>query len=160
MTARRPRAATVSWALPSLAALAAGAAGCENPSCTDTRSGELDRHGANGRSRLDAGDYAGLLREVGLAVGLVRHTPEPEVMPAGAIAPVTQVPIPQPPPPQVPPQLESQPTGGAPMEVLPTPPTPPRPPRVQPRPPPRVDPPRDPEVVMGRRASVGPGPRN
>jgi hypothetical protein len=162
MSARRPQTARATAALPSLAALLASAAGCERPSCEDTRARELERHADRVSARGSAGDLTGFVREVGLAVGLVRHGQEPSVQPAGAIVPVTQT------PPVVlpPPQMEPQVTGGTPMEVLPTPPSPPsprvqpRPPRVQPRPP-QVQPPRpqEPEVVMGRRAAVGPTPR-
>ncbi len=158
---RLPHASGYESRFPSLAVVIASGVvipACYDPVCGATRADELQAHGAEGVRQASSGHASNAVREIGVAIGVVRHeattVPEPQV--AGAAPPVQPIP----PPPQVlPPTVPEPPmvTGGAPVMVDPTPPQPPTPPphvRTSPNPPNTTHPP--PVARPGARRPVAP----
>lgn len=117
MTPRRPRSATTSTALPSLAVGSSLlAAGCAEPVCGGTRAAELSAHARTMRNAAEQGRGGDALREFAVATGLRAHpiAPEPSMHTAGE--PMIVEPVPQvPPPPPVP--VPESPTRGERMPV-------------------------------------------
>ena len=70
---RAPRASGHVTLFPSLAAVIAGAAGCHDPVCGETRADELEAHGAAAASTAREGHAREALREIGVALGVASH---------------------------------------------------------------------------------------
>lgn len=109
MTPRRPRSATSTTTIPTLAiGSSLFAAGCAEPVCGSTRADELSAHAAAMQRAADQSRPGDVLREFATATGLRAHPslPEPETRTGGVPAPVDPVPPPQrvdpPPAPSVP----------------------------------------------------------
>lgn len=160
---RAPRATGYVTVFPSLAAVIAGASGCHEPACSETRAAELEAHGAAAMSTAREGHTRDALREIGVALGVAAHpaarAPErfdaPGQMPAvtttGTVLPTVPVV----------PQIESD--GNA-VEVSPLPttvPHTPTQPTVAPHPPDTTTatPRPRPHPTMGRMRSVTPANR-
>lgn len=135
-SSRAPQSATYQARFPSLVAVIAGGAlvpACHAPECGSTRSDELETHGSQSMRDLRNGASAEALREIGLALGVIKHDASTRIQAPGETPVVTTTPQTTP---------EIQPPGAAP-QVIPTPPTPPTPPiapsggpmQVQPDPP-------------------------
>ncbi len=133
----------------------------EAPQCGQSRMEELTAHAGPVERAAQRADLTRVLREVGLATGMLRHrstTLETDVTPAGAMPMTQDLPVDQPqPPPQPPPQPQldpPQPVPGGMMQHTPLPAeTQPPPPRVRPRVVPR------PQISGGARV-VHPMPHN
>lgn len=70
---RAPRASGHGTVFPSLAAVIAGAAGCHDPVCGETRAAELEAHGAAALGTARGGHARAALREIGVALGVAAH---------------------------------------------------------------------------------------
>jgi hypothetical protein len=148
---RVPQSAAYQARFPSLVAVLAGGAlvpACHDVECGSTRSDELQNHGAESMRAARDGHGSQALREIGVALGVVRHTetsriPAPGEAPVVTTTPEVTIPPPGAAPmvnPMPPPQLPIAPSGGARAVQLQPPPRPPVPPQHVTRPhPPRPD---------------------
>jgi len=108
--ASTPRRALALTMAAGVAAVAVGSvAAAHEPVCGTTRAEELEAHGTSAGLSLRRGDVSQTVREIGLALGWVRHAGTTSV---GG------------PPDMTPPGLPEMVTAGAPMPVDPTPPQP------------------------------------
>jgi hypothetical protein len=166
MTLRRPRTATKSTALPSLAALIASGVvvdGCDSSAESAERQRRLAEHGQQAGRELEGHQPGRAAREVAIGLGLLTAPTETRIQspgegPAVVVEPHIEtagVPAPISPTPQVLPPTPVDVDGGI-RHVDPTPPPPHRPPhRVQPRMQPRGGAPRvlpqpgDPDLTGG-----------
>lgn len=108
MTPRRPRSATSTTTIPTLAiGSSLFAAGCAEPVCGSTRAEELSAHAAAMERAANQSRPGDVLREFATATGLRAHPPlpMPETTTAGVPMPVDPVPpvrVDPPPAPSVP----------------------------------------------------------
>ncbi len=162
-SSRAPKSATYQTHFPSLVAVIAGGAlvpACHAPECGATRSDELESHGSQSIRDMRNGASSAALREIGLALGVIKHDASTRVQAPGEAPVVTPTPPPTPeiqppgaaplvdPTPPVPPTPPIAPSGG-PMQVQPVPPQPPPVPPAQ-----RTRPHREPQHPRPLRGSV------
>lgn len=145
-SSRVPQSTAYQTRFPSLVAVIAGGAlvpACADVECGSTRADELQAHGTESLREARGGRASNALHELGVALGLVKHTSTSRISAPGEAPVVTTTPQPVIQPPGAAPVVDPTPPpiapSGGPMQVQPEPPQPPpRPPphqRTTPRPP-------------------------